>query len=484
MSVRVETKSGIVQGFEENGIRKWYGIPYAKPPINELRFKKPQAVEKWEGVLETKKFSAKCPQVPIPIVEDNGILQDENCLYLNIWAPNKNTNKLPVIFWIYGGAFASGEGSSDVYYGDSFAKNGVILVTFNYRVGIFGGFYNFKSKDELQSDYELNTGIFDVIEALKWVNENIESFGGDKDNITIMGESAGATIACLLLHYEKARGLFHKAIIESIADLKFHNETESFVTDKLLGILGKKREEISKVFKNSTEELYNAQLTLSGSNAMAAMCSPVLDGEMVKGQLIDIINQEESCDVKLLIGTNHDEGIVFVDKKEKWDEKTKMKMFNLIQLKSENEVNKISEKYYNFPNISSRAQMITDRMFVLPTAHLAIKQSKKENVFLYRFDFAPIIAKMVSIKAFHSAELIYVFNTLNSSSGKIIKGSKKKAQKVSGEMHKSWIEFAKNDNPGWKYYKENEESFMSFGNKSSEKVGYLKKVINIWNKKA
>lgn len=481
MSVNVETKSGMVQGFEENGIRKWYGIPYAEPPINELRFKKTRAVKKWDGVLETKRFSAKCPQVPIPIVEDNGIIQNEDCLYLNIWAPSKKTNKVPVIFWIYGGAFASGEGSADSYYGDSFARNDVILVTFNYRLGIFGGFYNLKSKDELKSDYELNTGIYDVIEALKWVNENIENFGGDKDNITIMGESAGATIACLLLHLKKSRGLFQKAIIESIADIRFFDETENSTTDKLLGILGEKREEIYKVFKKSTEELYNAQIILSGSNAMNAMCSPVLDGEIIKGQLLDIINQEESCDVKLLIGTNHDEGVVFVDKKEKWDETAKKKLFNLIQLNSENETNKISDKYEGFPNKKSRGQMITDRMFVLPTAHLSIKHSKKEKVYLYRFDFSPIIAKMVGIKAFHSAELIYVFNTLNSSSGKIISGSRKKAAKVSHEMHKSWIKFAKNGNPGWKEYKENEESFMAFNNKSEEKVGYLKKVKNIWN---
>lgn len=484
MSVNVETKSGTVQGFEENGIRKWYGIPYAEPPINELRFRKPRAVKKWDGVLETKKFSAKCPQVPIPIVEDNGIVQDEDCLYLNIWAPKKNIIKAPVIFWIYGGAFSSGEGSADSYYGDSFAKNDVLLVTFNYRLGIFGGFYNFKNSGDSESDYEVNTGIYDVIEALKWVNDNIEKFGGDKENITIMGESAGATIACLLIHAEKAKGLFKKAIIESVADIRFHDEKDNSITDKILGILGEKREELGNVFKKSTEELFNAQIVLSGSNAMAAMCSPVLDGEIVKGQLLDIINNEESCGAKLLIGTNHDEGVVFVDKKEKWDELAKNKFFSLIQLNSEIEADLLSAKYQGFPDKNSRGQMITDRMFVLPTAYLSIKQSKKEKVYLYRFDFAPIIAKMVGIKAFHSAELIYVFNTLNSSSGKIISGSKKKAAKVSEEMHKSWIEFAKNGNPGWKDYNEYEESYMSFDNKSEEKIGYLKKVINIWNKKA
>ena len=444
MSVIVETKKGLVEGFKDDSILKWYGIPYAEPPIADLRFKKTEAKASWKGVLETKTFSPKCPQLPTLIWKDNGLEQNEDCLYLNIWAPESKGEKVPVIFWIHGGAFASGEGSMDAYYGDSFAKNGLILVTFNYRLGIFGGFYNLGILDGLAGEYLHNTGVYDIIEALKWVNENIQAFGGDVSNITIMGESAGATIVTSLMHLPCAKGLFNKAIIQSMSNLPFIDERNYVLTRRLLDAYRLEKENATKLLKMTTEEILEGHHKFSSGNAMKAQCRPVIDGNLFTACLVDMIEEGDSQGIPILIGTNRDEGSIFVDKGE---EKTN----------------------------TAGIKMITDRDFVFASRKLAIKQSKTDKVFVYRFDFSPEITKSIKLKAYHAAELPYVFNSLNSSIAKLIKGAEG-VKEISNLMHSAWIQFAKIGNPGWDEYNEREENFFVFDTVSHLENGYSNNV--------
>lgn len=439
MSVKVQINMGIVEGFLEGNIRKWYGIPYAEQPIGDLRFKKTKAKKSWKGVLETKRFSPKCPQLPTSTGKDNGLEQNEDCLYLNIWAPKDKATKLPVIFWIHGGALASGEGSNDAYYGDSFAENGVILVTFNYRLGIFGGFYNLSKLSGLE-EYVPNAGVYDVLEALKWVNENIQAFGGDVNNITIMGESAGATIVAALMHLPYAKGLFHKAILQSMSNLTFKDDEEFYEVERLLDAYGLGKEDASNLLHMNTEELMEGQNKYSGGNAMNAQCRPVVDGKLFTGHLVEIIEKGDSQGIPILIGTNCDEGSMFLEKVDHW-------------------------------NKDARVQMLTDKLFVFTTTILANKQSKTDKAFVYRFDFTPAIAKSIKLKAYHGAEIVYVFNTLNSSMANVIKGVKE-AKEISNLMHFAWIQFAKTSNPGWNQYNEKDQAFFVFDTESHLEKGY------------
>jgi len=217
----VETTGGKVKGLNEDGLFIFKGIPYAAPPIGERRWLSPQPVLKWHGVRDASAFGAAPPQLAndsLPF--ENSLFlksepQSEDCLFLNIWTPGIDKKKRPVMFWIYGGAFVYGSGSQPLYRGDVLAKRGdVVVVTINYRLGVFG-FLNLTEVTGGKIPASGNEGLLDMIEALKWVRDNIEAFGGDPGNVTVFGESAGGMSIGCLLAMPAACGLFHKAIMES-----------------------------------------------------------------------------------------------------------------------------------------------------------------------------------------------------------------------------------------------------------------------------
>ncbi|MGK5094634.1 carboxylesterase family protein [Deltaproteobacteria bacterium TL4] len=196
----------------------WLGIPYAKPPIGDLRWKAPQDPENWDGILETTEFQSECMQYGgLLLTLEPEVLGhpvgSEDCLYLNVWRPDTTEQELPVFFYLHGGLNAVGEGATSLYHGATLAKdNKVIVVTINYRLGIFGWFAHKALKTGNPLDDSGNYGLLDYVKALQWVHANISAFGGDKNNVTIIGESAGAFNVITLLAMPLAKGLFHKAI--------------------------------------------------------------------------------------------------------------------------------------------------------------------------------------------------------------------------------------------------------------------------------
>lgn len=221
-SATFRTSYGLVSGIRKNKVLIFKGIPFATPPLGDLRWKAPQNPKPWTGVKKCDKFSASPYQnKPMPfycwskefIAPPEPLSED--CLYLNIWTPDQKTNrKMPVFVWIYGGGFNSGSAACDIYDGESYAKNGVLFVSINYRVGPFG----FLAHSELSSEQNNasgNYGIMDQIQALKWIKDNISNFGGDPNNVTIAGQSAGSMSVNALIASKKAKGLFNKAILQS-----------------------------------------------------------------------------------------------------------------------------------------------------------------------------------------------------------------------------------------------------------------------------
>ncbi len=214
---RVRTESGLVSGVAAEGVVSWKGVPYATPPVGDLRWREPRPAAPWKGVRVADAYAHDCMQEPFPSdAAPLGTPPSENCLYLNVWAPEKPAGpKLPVMVWIHGGGFVNGGSSPAVYDGSHFAKRGVVFVSFNYRLGRFGFFAHPVLSTENPKGPLGNYGYLDQIAALKWVQQNIAAFGGDPGNVTLFGESAGGGSVHTLMVSPFARGLFHKAIVES-----------------------------------------------------------------------------------------------------------------------------------------------------------------------------------------------------------------------------------------------------------------------------
>ena len=214
----IAINSGLISGtISSNGAEAFLGIPYAKAPVGDLRWRAPQPVEPWQGVRDASEYGNDCAQVPFPSdAAPLGTEPAEDCLFMNVWRPAGAASDagLPVLVWIHGGGFIIGAASQELYHGHNLAKQGdVVVVSINYRLGVLG-YANLASV--LNDDrFSVNNGLQDQVAALKWVQENIADFGGDPDNVTIFGESAGGMSVGTLLGTPSAKDLFHKAIVQS-----------------------------------------------------------------------------------------------------------------------------------------------------------------------------------------------------------------------------------------------------------------------------
>src|SRR3989441_12934856 len=321
MQTVVRTHQGAVHGSVADKVVAFKGIPYAAPPFGPNRFQPPRPAESWDGVREALTYGPTAPKAPyfppfdvlIPEVDIPG----EDCLNLNIWSPDLGQASLPVMVWIHGGAFANGSGSVPTYDGTRFARDGVVCVTINYRLGADGFLY--------LGDGIVNRGLLDQIAALEWVQENIRAFGGDPARVTIFGESAGAFSVATLLSMPRAKGLFQRAIAQSGAG----HHTSSVATAQLVGSnLADKlggAPTMAAIAEVPLERLVGAQAELAvelavrpdparwgevAANGMAF--EPVVDGEVVPGRPIERIVAGAGADVDLMAGTTTEEWRFFL----------------------------------------------------------------------------------------------------------------------------------------------------------------------------
>src|SRR5439155_17876917 len=316
MQTVVGTRQGAVHGSAANGVAAFKGIPYAAPPFGPNRFQPPRSAELWDGVREALNYGPTAPKAPyfppFDVLIPETDIPGEDYLNLNIWSPDLGQARLPVMVWIHGGAFANGSGSVPMYDGTRFARDGVVCVTINYRLGADGFLY--------LGDGIANLGLLDQIAALAWVQENIAAFGGDPNNLTIFGESAGAFSISTLLSMPRAKGLFSRMIAESGAG----HHVSSPATGKRVGqYLAEKlgveptREAIAVV---PIDRLLQAQVGLSGDafanpdperwGEVAANLmpfEPVIDGDILPVRPIDSIVGGAGAGVDILIGTNSEE---------------------------------------------------------------------------------------------------------------------------------------------------------------------------------
>jgi para-nitrobenzyl esterase len=447
-SLTVKTKQGAVHGKTINNgkVKAFLGMPYAAGPVGELRWKAPQPPAKWKGDRDATKFGAHCAQGH---VFDDMIFQDgaasEDCLSLNVYAPAeaKAKSKLPVMFWIFGGGYAGGAGSEPRHNGDFLPLKGVVLVTINYRLGVFGFLATADMAKEANGTAG-NYGLLDMVAALQWVKANIRKFGGDPDNVTIFGESAGSFAVSTLMASPMAQGLFHKAIGESgaafssvlpVDNLEAREKKDGEWVASTLGV--KSLEELRAV---PTDKLLDA----AKGRGMTGF-APVIDGKFLTEPVADTYAAGRQAHVPLLAGWNRDEGNFFV-----------MHGMTAMQFKGMagglfNE--RAAEFLKLYPGDTDEQAFRSaidyggDSFIGLCTWEWLEAQHKTGGspVYRYHFEQAALPSKFhPGTFAFHSDDIEYVFGTLDTRPGATIRPEDRK---LSDQMMGYWTNFAKTGDP-------------------------------------
>lgn len=307
----VDTLQGPMQGVLEDDVRIFRGIPYARPPVGELRFKPPQPARPWQGVLAADTFAASCVQprhTSTFVWRREDFEVSEDCLYLNIWAP-ENAHELPVMVWFHGGAHTSGQGHARIFDGTALAQRGVVLVTLNYRLGPFGFLAHPWLADESDHNSAGNYGLLDKIAALNWVRDNIAQVGGDPANVTVFGQSAGSQSVCSLMASPLSEGLFHKAIGQSAACVgpAPAQDANGFARGGTL-VEALKVQNLDALRSQEADAILQAAQTTGWADRSRI----TVDGWVLPEAQVNIYRRGEQHNIPLLLGSLANEGIELI----------------------------------------------------------------------------------------------------------------------------------------------------------------------------
>lgn len=394
------------------GVTVFYGIPYAAPPVGELRWRPPKPAMAWEGVRDCARGSARCWQLGVgkgsfyekefyPVEEE----MSEDCLYLNVWTPARaEEEKLPVIFWVHGGAFLSGYGHSAHFDGEHFARQGVILVTINYRLNIFGWMVHPELSEESGIGTSGNYGLLDQIAALRWVRRNITAFGGDPENITLAGQSAGACCVQALICSPLTRGMYARAIMQSgggaspFPDMEFPSLKKAEEMTALRSLSVSSIEEARKL--TGEELLRRWERTMPDPSIRRG---PVVDGYVLKKSMADSCMDGDTPQMPCLIGYTGREGLVFARDRQNLEKVMEEAMGS----KAAAYLSLCPENGPEFEEYQSA--MATELLQSSAEAYAELRERQgKGDTYIYSFErMLPGDDK----GPFHAADLWYVFKT-------------------------------------------------------------------------
>ncbi|KQU04200.1 carboxylesterase [Rhodococcus sp. Leaf7] len=469
-TITVDTPQGQVRGRTENGVATFLGVPYAEAPFGANRFQVPTAPPRWSGTRDALEFGATVPKVgyrpPTSEILSEPVVAGEDCLNVNVYSPDV-TGSAPVFVWIHGGAFVNGSNAVPAYDGTAFARDGVVAVVINYRLGVDG----FARIDGAPA----NRGLLDQVAALQWVRDHIASYGGDPHRVTITGESAGAMSIGTLLSMPLAEGLFHRAILQSGAGHHVIGaETASTISAALATSLGVEST-VEGLESVPVDALVDAQRTLSdriaaeassgawGEVALNMMAfEPYIDGEVVPALPYSRIEAGAGADVELMIGTTSEEHAFF------------LVPAGIVPHITEDYLRLVLAGYRLDPTVldSYRAQnpdaspgdlmiaVMTDWFFRIP----AVRVAEAHPAHVYEFTWRSTLFDG-KLGACHALDIPFVFDVLHKPETSRITGPNPR-QSLADEMHRAWVDFVRDGDPGWAPYG-SERTVKMFGTESS-----------------
>lgn len=458
----VLTYAGLVQGVSEDGLIVYRGIPYAAPPVGDLRWRPPQPLQSWEGVRPAKEFAQD------PYQGDGNGNVGEDCLYLNIWTPAElPDDRLPVLVWIYGGGFSFGSTSTPIHDGTHLAKKGVVLVSLNYRVGPLGFLAHPALSAESPQGVSGNYGLLDQLAALRWIQENIEAFGGDPAKVTIFGESAGGISVSMLCVSPLAEGLFRGAISQSGGSFGPTRPTtypgenmKPLALAEQAGIAYLERAGVASI--DELRKLPPRDLP-SGWGSGAAW--PIVDGWVIPGDQFLLYESGNYNDVNILVGYNSDEGLSFSH------EKTPEEYVTNVHTRYGPFADRLIDAYpVGEDTVSKSARdLMRDAAFGWHTWSWARLQARTggSKVFLYYFDQhpkRPDDSPAADHGMPHGVDVPYVFQTLHREDPNLTDGD----WAISETVATYWTNFAKHGDPNgeglpfWPEFSEEEPQVMVF----------------------
>ena len=449
----VKTKQGLVRGARERAVYAWKGIPYALPPIGKYRFKPPHPPEPWDGIRDAARYGAVPCQSDGYLISQFGeksYVMSEDCLNLNIWSPAADGGKRPVLVWFYGGSYVSGTANAPLYNGASFAERGdLVFVGVNYRLGILGFLHLGEIAGE---EYAAsgNNGLLDQIAALEWIRDNIEAFGGDPDRVTIFGESAGAASVATLMAMPKARGLFHRGIMQSGSHKKIIDvETAAERARWALRQLNIPEKEWERLLLVEAERL--VELTAAAARQQVEFI-PLVDGVSLPEHPLTAYGKGAARDIPVMMGTTLDEMRLMYVYDPHWadfpDDEAALEWFDRRFGPFPDEI----KQYYvhldmpGEPFAHKLIAMLNYKSFELPMQQIARRQlAHGAPVWLYRFDWRGTGMNGL-LGACHASELPYVFNNLDAPRARILCGDRMDGE-LALRMHRAWIAFARSGDP-------------------------------------
>jgi para-nitrobenzyl esterase len=431
--VIVKTPAGVLQGTEQDGIGTFLGVPYAQAPVGDLRWRAPQPLSAWSGTRDALQFGAECMQGGRP---QGTTAMSEDCLFLNVWVgPKRALHRLPVLVWVHGGAFKVGSAGQAVYDGASLARQGMIVVTLNYRLGKFG-FLAHPALTQENPDGPLgNYGLMDVVAALKWVQANIKAFGGDPRKVTLAGQSAGGTAVYDLMTSPLATGLYAKAIIESGV---FSTPSTPFATAEQSGAAAARSWDANATDAAALRKLSAAQIQGDGP-ALAGNFGPMIDGKVLPEDIAMAFDEGQIAKVPLLIGSNSYEVGFFGDVGKGLSQRLGPEW---------KRVTAVYDGYGTHKNELIEKELTTDILITAPTRTAARAAAARGSpTYLYFYSYVRPSQREKVPGASHMDEVYALFGHMNLMAG----GSgHSDSQPVVAAMQERWARFVLTGNPGTK----------------------------------